>query len=204
MADLLATIGQRDDRAERETGACIASAPVVSIPDQTHLAAIVYRHGTPLEDILGAVRDRLMARGDLRLGGVVPRFGERLSNGRAALLLEDIARGDTIDISQDLGPGSTGCILYADGLARLRVRVAEAIEARPDILFLGRFGKEENAGRGIREEVGLAVAAGIPVVVAVEEKIVPGWIEFAADDYVPLPADADAIVAWVNTLLPPG
>ena len=195
MADLAATTGQRGNASERETDAC-AAAPSA----QTQLAAVVYRHGAPLEDILGAVRDRLVARGDLRLGGVVPRFGERLSNGRSALLLEDIARGDTIDISQDLGPGSTGCILYADGLARLRVRVAEAIEAKPDILFLGRFGKEENAGRGIREEIGLAVSAGIPVLVAVEERIVPGWAGFAGDDYVPLPADADAIIAWVDTL----
>src|SRR5208283_1980140 len=100
-------------------------------------------------------------------------------------------------------PGSTSCRLSADGLAHARVRLAGAIESKPDVLFLGRFGKEEIAGRGIREEIGSAVVAGLLAVVAVEERMLPAWTAFAGEDYVVLPADAEAIVAWVGSLLPP-
>jgi molybdate transport system ATP-binding protein len=168
------------------------------------LAAIVYQRGAPLEEALAEVRDRLLARGDLRLGGVVPRSGESLSNGRSALLLDDIGQGDTIVISQDLGPGSTGCILDSDGLARARLRISEAIAAKPDLLFVGRYAKEEVAGHGIREEIGEAVLAGIPCIVAVEEKMLASWREFSGGEFTALPADAEAILGWVESLLPTG
>jgi molybdate transport system ATP-binding protein len=166
------------------------------------LAVVVYSRGAPLEEILAAVRDRLMARGDLCLGGVVPRFGEPMSNGRNALLLDDIGRGDTIVISQDRGPGSAGCILDADGFARARARIAKAIEARPDVLFLGRFAKEEAAGHGIREEIGQAVVAEIPCLVAVERRVMADWTKFAGDAFVALPAEVDAILRWVESVYP--
>ena len=166
------------------------------------IAVIVYSHGTRLEEILEAVRDRLVARGDLRLGGLLPRLGERLSNGRLALLLDDLARGDTIVISQDLGPGSTGCILDANGLAQARTRLSESIGARPDVLFLGRFGKEEAAGRGIREEIGEAAMGAIACIIAVEEKILPAWIDFAGEDFTRLPAQVEAILAWADGIHP--
>ncbi|MDR3439807.1 DUF2478 domain-containing protein [Telmatospirillum sp.] len=162
------------------------------------LAAIVYRRGAPLEETLTEIRNRLAARGDLRLGGVMPRWGAPLSNGRNSLLLDDIGRGDTIVISQDLGPGSTGCILDADGLARAQMRISEAIRAKPDILFLGRFAKEELAGRGIREEIGEAMIAGIPSIVAVEERSLTGWIDFVGDSFVVLPAEVEAIIRWID------
>lgn len=176
----------------------MAETPSLSLP----LAVVVYVKGGPLEETLAAVRDRLVARGDLRLGGVIPRLGTPLSNGRSSLLLDDIGRGDTIVISQDLGPGSSGCILNSDGLAQARMRICEAIEARPDVLFLGRFAKEEVAGHGIREEIGEAVCAGIPSIVAIEQRTMASWTDFAGEDFVVLPVEVEAIVRWVEGLYP--
>ena len=164
----------------------------------TLLAAIVYRHGAPVEAMFDAVLKQLRAAGDLRVGGAVPCLGGTLSNGRAAMLMQDLQRGDRIDISQDLGAGSTGCILLADGLATLRVRIGEAIAAAPDVLLLGRFGKEEANGRGIREEIAQAVVAGIPTIVAVEERLLPGWTAFTAGAFTALPDDPAGVVAWVR------
>lgn len=166
------------------------------------LAVLTYAKGAPLEHTLAAVRDRLAARGDLRLGGVIPRLGEPLSNGRSSLWLDDIRRGDSIVISQDLGPGSNGCILDTDGLTRARMRISEAIGEHPDVLFVGRFAKEEAAGRGIREEIGEAVLAGIPCIVAVEERSMQAWVEFAGDDFALFPAEVEPLVRWVEGLYP--
>lgn len=164
------------------------------------LAVMVYQAGDSLEQILAAARDRLVELPDVRIAGLVPRLGPRHSNGRASLWLDDIARGDSVALSLDLGPGSTSCILSADGLAAARVRLAEAIATRPDLVFFGRFAKEEIAGRGIREEIGLALAQDVPALVAVERTMLPGWIAFAAEDWTMLPATADAVVAWFIAL----
>ncbi len=63
------------------------------------LGAILYDPEIEIEPILCAVRDRLIARGDVRLGGVVPREGDLLANGRRAMLLEDVTTGSTTSIS---------------------------------------------------------------------------------------------------------
>lgn len=164
------------------------------------LAVIVHNSGDPLEQTFAAARDRLAARPHTRIAGVVPRNGAPHSNGRLSFWLDDIARGDSIALSQDLGPGSTSCILNPDGLAAARVRLAEAIAIQPDLVMFGRFAKEELAGRGIREEIGLAVAEQIPALVAVERSILPGWIEFAGEEWTELPVDVDAIVAWYEAI----
>jgi hypothetical protein len=160
------------------------------------LAVIVHNSGDPIEQAFAGARDRLAGRPHTRIAGVVPRNGAPHSNGRLSFWLDDISRGDSIALSQDLGPGATSCILNPDGLATARVRLAEAITTRPDLLLFGRFAKEELAGRGIREEIGLAVAEGIPALVAVERTMLPGWIEFAGDDWTELSVDVDGIVAW--------
>lgn len=80
------------------------------------------------------------------------------------------------------------------------MRLAEAIATHPDLVLFGRFAKEELAGRGVREEIGLAVAEGIPALVAVERSMLPGWIEFAGDDWAELPVDVDRIIAWFAAL----
>jgi molybdate transport system ATP-binding protein len=163
--------------------------------------AICYDKATPLESLLAAVREGLARRPDLRLAGLVPRLGERHSNGRQSMLLDDIVRGDAVCISQDLGPGSRGCILDADGLAQARMRLSEAIALRPDLLIVGRFAKEEVEGRGIRPEIAEAIVAGIPCLVAVSEGNLAAWMAFAGDEVTrQLPAVAAAIVAWVETI----
>jgi len=166
------------------------------------LAVVVHDKGEPIEDVFAAARDVLAHRPDLRLAGVVPRFGPPHANGRRSMWLDDLRRGDSIPISQDLGVGSTACCLDPNGIATLSVRLAEAIDDRPDVLFCGRFAKEELAGRGIRAEVALAVEAGIATLVAVDRTMLDGWIAFAGDDWTALPPEASAIVDWIAALHP--
>lgn len=160
------------------------------------LAVVVYEPGYDVEPLLVAVRDRLAARGDLRVGGVLPKAGEILANGRHAMMLEDIDTGVAHPISQDLGAGSESCILDVDGLVRARLAITAAIEAPVDLVFVGKFAKQEAAGHGVREEIGQAMIAGIPTLVAMRETQAEAWAEFAGDEHVALPPDVDAVVAW--------
>lgn len=160
------------------------------------LGAILYDPEIEIEPILCAVRDALAARNDLRLGGVVPREGDLLANGRHAMLLEDVVTGTSTSISQELGAGADSCILDLDGLTRARLAIAAAIAAPVDLVFVGKFAKQEIAGHGVREEIGAAAAAGIPTLVALRDTRIDDWRAFAGDAFTALAPDVDAIVAW--------
>jgi hypothetical protein len=171
---------------------------MTSIP----LAVIVHDKGDPIEAAFAGARDRLLARGDLRVAGVVPRLGAPHGNGRPSMWLDDILTGEEIPISQNLGAGSDACCLDPNGIASLTMRLAAAIETAPDVLLCGRFAKEELAGRGIRVPLAEAIDAGIATVVAVDRNHLEGWIAFVGDDWTPIAPDPEAIVAWVATLRP--
>ena len=160
------------------------------------LAAVVYDPGFEIEPVLATARDRLAARDDLTIGGVVPKFGDVLANGRHAMLLEDIASGTATSISQELGVGADSCILDLDGLTRARLAIVAAIEDGVDVVFVGKFAKQEAAGHGVREEIGRALVAGIPTLVALRSSQLAAWRDFAGDDFVTLAPDPEAIVAW--------
>ena len=160
------------------------------------LAVVVYDPGFAVEPLLREVHARLTARGDLRLGGVVPKLGPVLPNGRHAMLLEDVASGVATTISQDLGAGADSCILDVDGLTRARLAIVEAIDGGVDLVFVGKFAKQEAAGHGVREEIGRAMIAEVPTLVVMRATQGDAWAEFAGDEFTTLPPDPDAIVAW--------
>lgn len=170
-------------------------------PQTPRLGVIVYAGEIEIETVLGAVRDRLLARGGLRLGGVVPRYGELLANGRHAMLLDDLVTGTTITISQDLGVGADSCILDTDGLTRSRLGIMAAIDGGVDLVFVGKFAKQEAAGHGVREEIGAAVGADLPTLVALRETHLDAWRAFAGDDWAELAPDVDAVLAWVDRVV---
>lgn len=160
------------------------------------LAVVVYEGGYDVGPLLARVRDRLAARGDLRLGGVLPRFGALLSNGRHEMMLENVASGEAAVISQDLGAGAESCILDSDGFTRSRSAIAAAIAEAVDLVFIGKFGKQEAEGHGVREEIGQAMVAGIPTLVAMRSSTREAWEAFAGSDWIELEPDVDGIVAW--------
>ncbi|MER2606227.1 MAG: DUF2478 domain-containing protein [Siculibacillus sp.] len=168
------------------------------ISDADRLGAILYHPDVEIEPILAEVHATLAARGVLRIGGVVPREGEVLANGRRAMLLEDVTSGIATNISQELGAGADSCILDIDGLTRARTAISAAIEAGVDLVLVGKFAKQEIAGHGVREEIGQAVAAGTPTLVALRETRIDDWRAFAGDDFTALPPDVAAIVAWAE------
>lgn len=161
------------------------------------LAVVVYPSGFDITPTLAEARARLAARGDLTLGGVLPEWGGLHSNGRHEMLLRDIASDGITQISQELGAEADSCILDPDGFARARLSIARAIEAGVDVVFVGKFAKQEAAGQGVRAEIGDAMGAGIPTLVVMREAQREAFEAFAGDEWTPLAPDADAIVGWV-------
>ncbi|MBW0158761.1 DUF2478 domain-containing protein [Sedimentimonas flavescens] len=72
-------------------------------------------------------------------------------------------------ISQELGSGADACTLDAGALEEAVAATARAIEAAPAsaALILNKFGKQEAAGRGCRDLIGLGLARGMRVLISV-------------------------------------
>ena len=145
--------------------------------------------------LLAALAPRLAADG-LSVAGVVQVNVERAGRRHPDMTLRVLSGGDAVRISQDLGPEARGCRLDPDGLERAVALVEAALDPRPDLLILNKFGKQESFGRGFRPLIGEALASGIPVLLAVAPTNRAAFLAFAGDLATELPADPDALATW--------
>ena len=132
------------------------------------------------DDLLARIAGRLAAEG-LRLAGAVQQNSGPEGDCRCDMDLRLLHDARVIRISQSLGPGATGCRLDADGLEAAAHAVAQALASGPDLLILNKFGKQEAVGRGMRPVVAASLEAGVPVLLAVAEEILPEFRAFTGD-----------------------
>lgn len=128
--------------------------------------------------LLAGVAERLAAEG-LRLAGAVQQNSGPEGDCRCDMDLRLLHDGRIIRISQDLGPGSSGCRLDAGALEDVAHAVTEGLGDRPDLLILNKFGKQEGFGRGLRPVIAAAMEAGVPVLLTVAEEVLPDFLSFA-------------------------
>jgi molybdate transport system ATP-binding protein len=179
-----------------------AEAETPETSENPRLGVVIYPKDDRIEPVLSALMERLATRADLRLGGVVPRYGEVMANGRREMLLDDLVGGAVISLSQELGAGAESCILDVDGLTRASLAIATAVDQDVDLLFVGKFAKQEAAGQGVRDEIGAAVVADIPTLVVLRESQIGAWRAFAGDDWQRLEPRVEDILAWIDRVVP--
>ena len=149
--------------------------------------------------VLAEVAGALRADG-VTLAGVV-QVNEEFDPARPCHMDLHILTGvDVVRISQNLGALSKGCRLDPAGLEQAVGLVTQALEARadllPDLLILNKFGKQEAEGRGFRPLIGQALAAGIPVLTAVNAGNQAAFDLFAEGMGVALPCSQDKILQF--------
>jgi hypothetical protein len=159
------------------------------------ICVIAYRTDERPDDAVAAAVAALLARG-FKVRGLLQEGSEGGPSCCATLFLEDIGSGRRVEIFQNRGREARGCRLDASGLAEAAAWVREAVESRPDVLVLNRFGRQESEGRGLLDEIGAAVLAGIPVVIPVNDVLMQDWDAFAGDVYDRIPAAAGRIEEW--------
>jgi hypothetical protein len=165
-------------------------------PDAYGILVLAHERGETPDPVIARAVARLEA-GGLRPRGLL-QHGEPAGCGDscATLYLDDIGMGRRVRIFEDRGPQAQGCRLDTGGLSVAAGWLREAVEARPDVLFVNRFGRHEGEGRGLREEIGMAVAAGIPIVIAVKRPYLKAWRAFAGEGFATAPLDAAQIEGW--------
>ncbi|MEI2808405.1 DUF2478 domain-containing protein [Albidovulum sp.] len=146
--------------------------------------------------ILFGLAGRLAARG-LRCCGTVQINTERPGAGPCDMDVKVLPVGPVLRISQDLGRDSHGCRLDPQALETAVGLVAASLAGGADVLIVNKFGKHEAEGRGFREVIAEALARGIPVLVGLNGLNLPAFEGFAGGLAVPLPAEEEALAAWV-------
>ncbi len=160
----------------------------------TALAAVIYDEGEPVDTLFAQVRAALEARGQ-RVGGVTQ------TPCAETVYAVHIDSGRTFDLMQNLGPCASGCRLDSGALAEVAGLLAQSLARKPDLLLISRFGRAEAEGRGFIAEIGAAAAMGQPTLVGVSRKRAADWRAYAGEFACELPCDADAVLAWRESLI---
>jgi len=144
------------------------------------ITAIVYGDGARIAATIDRITTHLFTQG-FRLAGLVQRDVKRVGRSRCDMLLEDLATGETIPISQDRGEGARGCRLDVESLLKAVARTYSALAAEPDLMIVNKFGKTECEGGGCRSLIADAIECGVPILVAVPQDNLKSWRSFAGD-----------------------
>jgi hypothetical protein len=154
------------------------------------------------DTILQAVA-RVLGALDYRLVGAVQHNPSRPDRCRCDMVLEDLATGQAIAISEDRGPAARGCRLDPAALEQLVGAAAAGLDAGADLLIANRFGKREAEGRGFRPVIEQALTSGVPVLLAVSAANLDSWDAFAGALDERLEPSLVSVIRWCRGVLPP-
>ncbi len=169
-----------------------------SMTPPSPIMAIVYDDGLRIAPLMDRILSHLRAEG-CQLAGLRQIDVSRPGQSRCDMILEDLASGATVPISENRGEGARGCRLDVDALLKAMARAREALDDQPDLLFVNKFGKTECEGGGLRPLIVSALEREVPVLVAVPRGNIDGWRAFAGElsvehDLADLPDDAARVV----------
>ncbi len=101
-----------------------------------------------------------------------------------------------VRLGHDRARGHHQCQLDPGGIADIARAITAAIRDGADVVIVNRFGKLEAEGRGLIDLIDQAVAADIPVLIAVPEHRFAAWIKYCDGMSVRLPCRRAALDQW--------
>ena len=150
------------------------------------------------DTLLAAAAASMKAAG-LKLAGVLQREVHRPGRRRCDMDLIDLTSDTIIRISEDRGNLAQGCRVDTGALAEAAEMVERSIRiGAPDLVILNKFGKAEEEGGGMRDAIGAALLADIPVLLSVGELALPVFELFAGELCTVIEADAAVLSEWLR------
>jgi hypothetical protein len=164
------------------------------------IAAVVYADGVYPDRLFRQVLAPLRDRG-VPIAGVLQVEQPPADDCHPCdILLEELAGGEIVALSENRGKHARGCRLDISVLTELAESVQSSLQAdEPRLLVVNKFGKFEADGGGLREAIADAVALGIPVLVGVPMRNLESWRAFTADLAIELAPEAIAIECWLES-----
>lgn len=168
-----------------------------AVPPPLPPAALVYPTGGAEALPLAAFAADLSARG-FRVGGLV-QTTERDSEGfKQSITGIDVGSGERTVLARYKGDRRVDaeCGFDPAALAAATRAVRAAVAAEADIIVIEKFGRQEQDGGGLRDEILSALAAGIPTVTAVSSTALGPWSAMLGGLDVYLPPTLSALWKW--------
>lgn len=163
------------------------------------ILAIVYSDGMATDRYLADLAYKLRDAG-VNVGGLVQRNSFVRDKTKCDMEIEEILSGEVLQISEYRGQHAKGCRLDRAMLAKAATLLVRAVEAKPRILVLNKFGKVEAEGGGARDAISAAVQTGIPLIVGVPFRNIDQWRVFAADFSEECRVPGDRVDQWLGGL----
>ena len=174
------------------------STSMINDPAQ-FLAALVFETSDEVNGVMAEFAAALAARGH-RLAGCIQVSANTQGCGCPQTHVLDLESGARIPILQDLGTHAQACRADSAALADVAGRARQALERRPDLLIINRFGRLESEGKGMRDEIAAAATADIPVLVGVASRYLEAWRGFALGLDEELACTRTAVDDWWQRL----
>lgn len=149
--------------------------------------------------LLAGLADRLADAG-VKTCGTVQINSECDRDGPCDMDVRVLPDGPLIRISQSLGREARGCRLDP-GALETATGLSERRIAEADLVIVNKFGKQEAQGRGFRTLIAEALSRDIPVLVGLNSLNAEAFHDFTGGVASELPAEADALFAWVRQAL---
>jgi len=159
---------------------------------QCDVAALVYGQGQDPDPILSDFAADLGASGHLAVGLV--QLGHRCRD--AALSATLLHTGESVPLFREIGNAGGERRLDLARLGNAVERIAHAIDRGADIVIVNRFGRQESEGKGLSPLISRALAADMPVLIAVPGHRFADWIRFTEGMSVKLPCNRRALDTW--------
>jgi Protein of unknown function (DUF2478) len=135
---------------------------------------------------------------DVKVGGLLQRFGERLSSGKHSMWLDDVMTGRVIRLDQPRGPGARACTLDPSALADAACLLRRAAVVGCNVIFVPRFGAVEAEGGGMRVEIAEAVLSGSVVIIGVRPALLPDLELFLGGPGTVLLPSPASVAGWAT------
>lgn len=145
--------------------------------------------------VLATLAEALAGRG-LRCCGAVQINTERADSGPCDMDVKTLPDGPVMRISQNLGAAARGCRLDAAALETCVALTLGRLKQGADLMIVNKFGKHESEGRGFRDAIAEALAAGVPVLVGLNALNRAAFDDFAGGLALALPPEREALLDW--------
>jgi nucleoside-triphosphatase THEP1 len=162
-----------------------------------HVAAVVYEPDEHDRQALANFARELAAQG-YRIGGMVQEAFFDAQGRRERIDSVDLASGERVTINQPSRKrdDGSGCTLDTAALADSGAPLRRALNDKPDLVVVEKFGEQEQEGAGLMDEIFAVMAAGIPTLVLVPEAALESWRVVAGDEMQEVPCAADQLSQW--------
>lgn len=160
-------------------------------------AAAVYPRDLQNRDALMRFAAELQASG-VRVGGLVQEVLRDAEGKMTGIDMVELDTGHRIAINRPTKENleNKTCSLNTNALAESTEALRRAIRERVDLIVLEKFGEQEQKGQGLNDEIFAAIAAEIPLLIAVPQFALDLWQERSGELGDTLPYDVAAFHQW--------